>query len=140
MLDRYGFVAEADSANLFLVKAGEIHTPVPTACLHGITRAIVIREARAAGFAMAERNVSLTDLHAADEVFLTGTIAEIVPVIDVDGRRIGTGAPGPVTLRISDLYRRLTEAQGVSIPGAVLMSVAEADGDADGQGHRKQGA
>ncbi len=133
MLDHYGFVAEADSANLFLVKAGEISTPLPTACLHGITRATVIREARSAGLPMVERNVSLTDLHAADEVFLTGTIAEIVPVIEVDGRRIGTGVPGPITLRVSDLYRRLTETQGVVIPAAVS-TPADATAGPDGNG------
>ncbi len=116
MLDHYGFVAEVDSANIFLVKEGEISTPWPTACLRGITRGLVIREARAAGLPMVERHVSLADLHCADEVFLTGTIAEVVPVIEVDGRRIGAGTPGPITTQVSELYRALTEAQGVRIP------------------------
>lgn len=116
MLDHYGFVAEADSANIFLVKDGEIGTPWPTACLRGITRGLVIREARAAGLPMRERNISLAELHVADEVFLTGTIAEVVPVIEIDGRRIGTGGPGPVTLQVSDLYRSLTDTEGVRIP------------------------
>jgi branched-chain amino acid aminotransferase len=116
MLDHYGFVAEANSTNLFLVKDGEISTPFPTACLPGITRATVIREARLAGIPTVERNIALAELHVADEVFATGTIAEVVPVIEIDGRQIGQGVPGPVTLRVSDLYRRLTETQGVEIP------------------------
>ena len=119
MLDHNGFVAEANSTNLFLVKDGEISTPLPTACLPGITRATVIREARKAGISAVERNIALAELHAADEVFATGTIAEIVPVVEIDRRQIGQGAPGPVTLRVSDLYRRLTQTEGVEIPQQV---------------------
>lgn len=122
LLDLHGFVAEADSANLFLVNDGEISTPFATACLPGITRGLVIREARSDGLTVVERNLSLAELYAAEEAFLTGTLVEIVPVIEVDGRRIGAGKPGPLTLRVSNLYRRLTENQGVAIPDAVAAS------------------
>lgn len=122
MLDHRGSVAETDSANLFLVKGGELETPWPIACLPGITRALAIREARANGIRTTERDLSVVDFYTADEAFLTGTIAEIVPVIEIDGRVIGSGATGPVTLRISKLYRKLTETEGEPIPGAVPAS------------------
>ncbi len=122
LLDHHGFVAEADSANLFLVKGGEISTPLASACLAGITRGLVIREARGEGLPVVERNLSLAEVYAADEVFLTGTLVEIVPVIEVDGRRIGAGKPGPMTLRVSSLYRRITGNQGTPVPDAVAAS------------------
>lgn len=118
MLDHHGFVAETDSANIFVVKDGEIATPLPTACLHGITRGLVMREAAAAGIPMKERQVSLADLYAADELFVTGTIVEIVPVVELNGRAIGLGSAGCVTLRVADLYRKLTETTGTVIPDA----------------------
>ncbi len=117
MLDRNDFVAESDAANLFIAKEDELATPNATACLHGITRGLVIQEARSAGIPILERDVSLLEVHTADEVFLTGTIGEIVPVIEVDGRTIGAGAPGPMTLRLADRYRTLTDQTGVPIPG-----------------------
>lgn len=116
MLDRNGFVAETNSTNLFMVNSGEISTPLATACLPGITRSIVLRGASAATLRVIERNITLAEFHAADEVFATGTIAEIVPVIEIDGRVIGAGIPGPLTLRISELYRKLTATAGVAIP------------------------
>ncbi len=117
MLDCRGFVAETDSTNLFIVKGGELATPFANACLHGITRSLVIRESRAAGLVLVEREISLLEIHTADEVFVTGTIAEIVPVVEVDGRTIGTGQPGPVTARVSALYGALTSREGEPIPG-----------------------
>lgn len=116
MMDRNGFVAESDSANLFAVRNRSLATPRPTACLAGITRGLVIRLAREAGIQVEERDLSVADLYAADEIFLTGTIAEVVPVIEVDGRKIGAGVPGPLTLRVSKLYTALTETETESVP------------------------
>ncbi len=117
MLDQRGFVAETNSTNIFVVKRGEISTPFTHACVPGITRALVIQEANAAGMPTVERDMSLLEVHTADEVFLSGTIAEIVPVIEVDGRTVGAGLVGPITLRVSERYRALTDSQGVRIPG-----------------------
>lgn len=116
MLDTRGFVAETDSMNLFIVKDGELATPFTTACLHGITRGLVIRLARANAIDVVQRDISLLEVHTADEAFATGTIAEIVPIVNVDGRTIGSGKPGPVTARIAALYSDLTRKTGVAIP------------------------
>lgn len=118
MLDQQGFVAESCTANIFIVKHDQISTPFANACLHGITRGLVLRLARDAGIPIVERDISLLEVHTADEVFLTGTIGEIVPVIQVDGRTIGTGEPGPVTERVSELHRALTLREGTPIPDA----------------------
>lgn len=126
MLDTRGFVAETDSMNLFIVKAGELVTPLTNACLHGITRGLVIALARANGVAVVERDISLLEVHTADEVFSTGTIAEIVPVVEVDGRAIGTRRPGPITLRIAGWYSELTSRNGVPIPDVAAPAGARA--------------
>ena len=115
MLDHHGFVAETSSMNIFLVKDGSVATPLPTACLPGITRATVIRECRSAGLAIEERSLTLADFYVADEAFVTGTIVEIVPVVEIDGRPVGDGAPGVVTLRLTDIYAALTRTEGVPI-------------------------
>lgn len=128
MLDLRGFVAETDSMNLFMVKGGELATPFPTACLHGITRGLVIRLAQANAMPVVQRDISLLEIHTADEVFATGTIAEIVPVIEVDGRTIGSGKPGTVTGRVAALYTDLTRRTGVPIP-----ELATPSGDRLGQ-------
>ena len=108
MLDRDGFVAETDSANIFMVKDEQLATPRPVYCLHGITRSIVLREAQAAGIATAERDITLFDLYSADEVFTTGTLGELTPVAAIDGRQIGDDAPGRITKRLHQRYRDLT--------------------------------
>ena len=122
MLDQRGFVAETNSMNLFIVKEGVIITPPTEACLAGITRALVLREARTAGLSAIERHISLLEVHTADEVFLTGTVAEIVPAIEVDGRTIGDGMPGPTTLRVTALYHHLTSTLGEPIPAALPLT------------------
>ena len=119
MLDVRGFVAETDSMNLFIVKAGELVTPLTNACLHGITRGLTMQLARADGVTVIERDLSLLEVHTADEVFCTGTIAEIVPVVEVDGRTIGSGTPGPMTGRLAGFYADLTSRSGVPIPELV---------------------
>lgn len=111
MLDTDGFAAEADTANVFCVTGGRVRTPAPTACLHGVTRAIVADEARALGYPVSEERLSGFDLYAADEVFLTGTICELVPVTEIDGRVIRDGTPGPVYESLLAAYRRRVDAE-----------------------------
>ncbi len=118
MLDVHGFVAEADTANLFCVLDGRLLTPIPSACLHGITRAIVLGLARSAGLGGEERQLTLFDVYRAEEVFLTGTVCELVPITRVDGRDIGSGQPGPVWRSLLTAYRDLVGAETRSGPAA----------------------
>ena len=98
-------VAECCSANLFIVQGGQIATPPKSVrILGGITREEVIALARQHGLPLAERRVSLAELRAADEVFLTGTTVEILPVIEVDKRPVGAGQPGPVTQKLRQIF------------------------------------
>jgi len=107
MLDRRGFIAETDSSNIFLVRDGGLATPWSTACLHGITRRVTLELARAGGRQAREGDFSLFDFYSADEVFTTGTVQELVPVVEIDGRTIGSGQLGPVTAALLAAYRRL---------------------------------
>ncbi len=111
MLDVQGFVAEADTANIFCVVDGGLWTPPATACLHGITRGIVLGLGPTAGLRSGERALTLFDLYRADEVFLTGTVCELVPVTRIDARQIGGGRPGPVWRDLLDRYRDLVRAE-----------------------------
>jgi branched-chain amino acid aminotransferase len=88
MLDHMGFVSELNDANLFMIREGTVHTPSPDACLHGITRGIVIDICRELGIAVHERNLSLTEFYNADVVFAAGTMGELTPVREIDGREI----------------------------------------------------
>lgn len=116
MLDLQGFVAETNATNVFLVKRGQLLTPSPDACLPGITREVVIELARANGIEVEERNVSLSEVYSADEAFTTGTIGELTPVLELDGRTIGTGVMGPVTEQLQKLYLERTAAEGEVLP------------------------
>lgn len=116
MLDLHGFVAETNATNVFLVREGELVTPTPDACLPGITRAIVIELAAADEVQVIERNVSLSEVYTADEVFTTGTMGELTPVFEVDGRVIGSGKIGPLTKRLRDLHSERTRAEGEPLP------------------------
>jgi len=107
MLDRRGFVAETDSSNIFMVRDGALATPWSTACLHGITRRVTLELTRASGRQACEHDISLFDFYSADEVFTTGTVQELVPVVEIDGRTIGSGRLGPVTAELLAAYRRL---------------------------------
>jgi len=107
MLDRRGFVAETDSSNIFMVRDGALSTPWSTACLHGITRRVTLDLTRARGWQMREGDFSLFDFYSADEVFTTGTVQELVPVVEIDGRTIGGGGLGPVTAELLAAYRRV---------------------------------
>ncbi len=104
LLDDENHLAEATAANLFLVRDGLVSTPLPRNALRGITRETVMELARAAGYRVVERSSTVADLLNADEVFLTGTACEVVPVVEVDGQAIGAGTVGSVTFRIARLY------------------------------------
>ncbi len=88
MLDLYGYAAELNGTNIFMSKNGKVYTPHADACLHGITRGLIIELARELGLHMEEKNISLTELYAADEVFCTGTMGELTPIYEIDGRKI----------------------------------------------------
>lgn len=115
MLDNRGYVAETNATHLFLVKRGEVLTPRTMACPEGITRAVVLEICRAASIPHAERDLSLTEFHRADEVFCTGTMGELAPVVKIDGRTVGAGACGPITARLSELFGERTRVEGERI-------------------------
>ena len=109
MLDTRGFVSEAPTSNLFIVKKGEVATPPPTAgILCGITRATVMEIASKLGFRVTERDITPSELISADEVFLTGTHVEIVPVMKIAERIVGDGKVGAVTRRIVEEFKMAT--------------------------------
>jgi branched-chain amino acid aminotransferase len=108
MLNHKGEVAECTGDNIFVVKQGRITTPPPNAgILKGVTRDAVIELARAAGLTVDEAAITRHDVYAADEIFLTGTAAEVVGVVKVDGRVIGTGKPGPLTRQLRERFYTL---------------------------------
>ncbi|WP_150428314.1 branched-chain amino acid transaminase [Dechloromonas sp. CZR5] len=104
LLDTEGYVAEGSSENVFIVRDGEVLQPETTSALDGITRRTVETLAREAGLTVRAKRITRDEVYCADEVFLTGTAAEITPVIEVDRRRIGTGKPGPVTRLLQQRY------------------------------------
>ncbi len=116
MLNAEGFVSECTGDNIFIVKGNQLLTPPLSAgALHGITRGVVMDMAREGGLMVAEPNLTRYDLFIADECFLTGTGAELIPVVKIDGRVVGTGKPGPVTKRLVSQYRALTKSSGEPI-------------------------
>jgi branched-subunit amino acid aminotransferase/4-amino-4-deoxychorismate lyase len=115
MLDLRGFVAETNATHVFLVAGSTVLTSLLVACPEGITRATVLGLCRAHGIPHREQDLTLTEVYRAEEMFCTGTMGEIVPVIQVDGRKIGNGQPGAMTRRIGDLFRCITEVEGVSV-------------------------
>ena len=88
MLDAYGFAAELNGTNIFMTRRGTIYTPHADACLHGITRGLVIELAADLGLPLVEKNISLTELYTADEVFCSGTMGELTPIVSIDDRQI----------------------------------------------------
>jgi branched-chain amino acid aminotransferase len=116
MLNAQGYVAEGTADNLFIAKHGALFTPPLSAgALYGITRATVIELAEQAGVEVSEPNLTRHDLFNADECFVTGTGAEIMPVVKIDGRAIGTGKPGPLTTKLVQEYHALTRVSGEPI-------------------------
>lgn len=111
LLNAQGMVAEASVENIFIVLDGQLQTPPTSAgILDGITRKTLIRLARERGYEVAEKNLVRVDLYSANEVFLCGTGAEVIPVRDIDGREIGDGQPGPITRELTAAYRELVRS------------------------------
>ena len=116
MLNHEGFVAECTGDNVFMLKDGKMYTPpLAAGALHGITRSVAIELAASLGVQFSEPNLTRYDLYNADEIFITGTAAEVVPVVKIDGRQIGRGKPGKITKNLMDAYRGLTNSTGQEI-------------------------
>ncbi len=116
MLNSEGYVAECTGDNIFLVKGNQLLTPPLSAgALYGITRGVVMELASQNGLTVSEPNLTRYDVFNADECFLTGTGAELIPVVKVDGRIIGNGHPGPVTRSLVERYHALTKLSGEPI-------------------------
>jgi branched-chain amino acid aminotransferase len=108
MLNHKGEVAECTGDNVFVVRSGRLLTPPPDAgILEGITRGAVMDLAHAAGIDCLETTLTRYDLYTADECFLTGTAAEVIPVVEIDGRKVGSGTPGPITARLTADFHTL---------------------------------
>src|SRR5580693_5660159 len=121
MLDNRGFIAETNATHLFLVLTGDrpgqavLATPTTVACPEGITRATVLRLAASAGLGCREGDYTLPQLYNAAEVFVTGTMGGLAPVVSIDGRAIGDGGTGPVTKQLTELYADLTAGTGTTV-------------------------
>jgi len=112
MLDLRGFVAETNATHVFVVYQGVVLTSRAVACPEGITRDTVLEICRSAGIPHEEKDLSLTEVYRADEMFCTGTMGELAPVVKVDGRTIGAAAAGPMTRRLIELFRQRTDQEG----------------------------
>jgi branched-chain amino acid aminotransferase len=116
MLNEQGYVAECTADNVFIVHRGEILTPgAAQGALRGITRSAVFDIARELGIPVRDADLTRYDLWCAEECFLTGTGAEVIPVVKLDGREIGTGRPGATTRRVADAFRQRARVEGVRI-------------------------
>jgi branched-chain amino acid aminotransferase len=104
LLDAEGYVAEGSGENVFVVHDGELHTPELTSCLNGVTRRTLMALADELGLAVRERRITRDEVYIADEAFFTGTAAEVLPIRELDGRAIGSGARGPITAKLQALY------------------------------------
>jgi branched-chain amino acid aminotransferase len=116
MLNEQGYVAECTGDNIFVVKHGLLLTPsVNSGILAGVTRQVVFELAQKNGFPIREQDLTRYDIFVADECFLTGTAAEVIPAVQLDRRTIGTGQPGPITLKLIEDFRELTRSTGTPI-------------------------
>jgi branched-chain amino acid aminotransferase len=112
LLNKEGNVSEASGENIFMVRNNKIYTPLTAdSALEGITRDSAIAIARSLGYTLAERSVSRTELYVADELFLTGTAAEIIAITNIDGIQIGNGREGPVTREIREMYTKIVSGE-----------------------------
>jgi len=110
MLNQHGLVCEGSSDNLFIIKNSVVMTPLPSAdILVGITRNFVIELARKTGYTVKEQDITLHDLYNADEAFFTGTAAQVMPLVEVDGRKIGNGKPGLITRELMKKFEEHKE-------------------------------
>ena len=116
MLNEQGFVSECTGDNIFTVKKGVIYTPpISSGALSGVTRNVVFEMAAELGITILEPNMTRYDIFTADECFLTGTAAEIIPAVKLDTREIGSGTPGPLTRKFIERFRELTATSGEPI-------------------------
>ena len=113
--DTNGYLAEGSGDNLFVVKNGEIVTPPTLNNLRGVTRIVALECAADLGISVVERNMGYFDLYTADEVFVTGTAAEVGPIVTIDGRTIGSGRPGPITRQLMSAFKAATSRSGTPI-------------------------
>jgi branched-chain amino acid aminotransferase len=114
MLDLNGFVAETNATNIFMIKNGVVITPFPRACLPGITRGLIIEHCINNNIPIIEKDISVTELYNADEVFTTGTMGELVRVAEIDRRKINNS--GQMFSELQAIFRKLTETEGESLP------------------------
>jgi branched-chain amino acid aminotransferase len=116
MLNEQGFVAECTGDNIFIVKNGVVYTPpIASGALAGVTRAVVFEIAAGFGMPIQEPMMTRYDIYTADECFLTGTAAEVIPAVKLDSRPIGTGTPGPLTRKFIARFHELTASTGTRI-------------------------
>ena len=115
MLDRNGFISEATAENVFIIKDGVLITPPTETILEGVTRACVIDLAREMKMKVEQRKFKINEVYSADEMFLTGTAAEIAPVAEVDGKKIGTGKPGSTTKKLMEAFAKYARSTGTEI-------------------------
>ena len=116
MLDVNGFISETNDTNLFVVRRGIVQTPHADSCLPGLTRQMILDICAAEGIPAQERNLSLSELYTADEVFTSGTMGELTPVLEADGRVIADGKSGPMTRRLQTLHRNVARDNGTPLP------------------------
>ena len=116
MLDLDGFISETNDTNLFIVSDGKVMTPFADACLPGLTRRMILEICAQENIPAEERRLSLTELYCADEVFTSGTMGELTPVLEADGRVIGDGTLGGVTRNLQALHREYAYANGAPLP------------------------
>ena len=116
MLDVNGFISETNDTNIFIVTANELLTPFADACLPGLTRKMILDIARIENIPAREKNLSLSELYSADEAFTTGTMGELTPILEADGRKIGDGKPGALTRRLQELHRAFAYEHGEALP------------------------
>ena len=116
MLDVDGFVSETNDTNLFIVNHGEVLTPTADSCLPGLTRQMILDICKEQGIPVAERRLSMTEVYTADEVFTSGTMGELTPILEADGRVIGNGKPGDMTKRLQSLHREFAFEHGTPLP------------------------
>jgi len=115
MLDYQGFIAETNATHVFIVKSGTVLTSFTKACPEGITRQTILDLCRDNNIACQEQDLSQTEVYTADEMFCTGTMGELAPVISVDGRPIGEQSMGPMTAKLSELFAELTSKEGTQV-------------------------
>lgn len=113
--DSNGYLSEGSGDNIFIIKNGKVYTPPTVNNLRGITRATAIELLEEIGITVHVENLGMFDLYTADEIFVTGTAAEAAPLVKVDGRAIGTGKPGPITKKMVEAFKRVTQTTGTPI-------------------------